>query len=51
MGFSNKLPDYKFLKIYKPPVSSKVYSGSGELVNDFSSEKEFLFHITIPENY
>ena len=26
-AFSNNLPDYKFLKNYKPPVSSKVYSG------------------------
>ena len=26
-GFSNDLPDYKFLKNYKAPVSSKVYSG------------------------
>ena len=26
--FSNELPDYKFLKNYKPPVSSKVYSGT-----------------------
>ena len=34
-AFSNKLPDYKFLKSYKPPVSSKVYSGEGELVSDF----------------
>ena len=39
--FSNKLPDYKFLKSYKAPVSSKVYF-HGELVNDFSSrEKNF----------
>ena len=37
-AFSNNLPDYKFLKNYKPAVSSKVYSGNGELVNDFSSE-------------
>ena len=34
--FSNELPDYKFLKNYKPPVSSKVYSGAGES----------LFHLT-----
>ena len=34
--FSTKLPDYKFLKNYKPPVSSKLYSGSGELVSEFS---------------
>ena len=37
--YSNKIPDYKFLKKYKPPVSSKVYSGDGELVADFSREK------------
>ena len=41
-AFSNKLPDYKFLKSYKPPVSSKVYSGDGELVNDFSTEKRIF---------
>jgi len=41
-AFSNKLPDYKFLKSYKPPVSSKVYSGNGELVNDFSAEKRIF---------
>ncbi len=48
--FSNKLPDYKFLKNYKAPVSSKVYSGEGELVNDFSSEKRiFVPYSAIPE--
>jgi len=41
-AFSNNLPDYKFLKSYKPPVSSKVYSGEGELVNDFSSERRIF---------
>ena len=45
-AFSNNLPDYKFLKNYKPAVSSKVYSGNGELVNDFSTEKR----IFIPYN-
>ena len=40
--YSNKLPDYKFLKNYKPPVSSKLYSGSGQLVSDFSSEKRIF---------
>ena len=30
-SFSNNIPDYKFLKNYKPPVSSKVYSGNGPL--------------------
>ena len=40
-AFSNNLPDYKYLKNYKAPVSSKIYSGSGELIQDFSSEKNF----------
>ena len=48
-AFSNNLPDYKFLKSYKPPVSSKVYSGDGELVNDFSTEKRiFVPYKAIP---
>ncbi len=48
--FSSKLPDYKFLKNYKPPVSSKLYSGSGELVSEFSSEKRiFVPYNVIPE--
>ncbi len=40
--YSNKLPDYKFLKNYKPSVSSKVYSGEGVLISDFSTEKRIF---------
>ncbi len=48
--YSNKIPDYKFLKSYKPPVSSKVYSGDGELVADFSKEKRiFVPYNSIPK--
>ena len=48
--YSNKLPDYKFLKNYKPSVSSKLYSGGGELVSDFSSERRiFVPYNTIPK--
>ena len=48
--YSNTLPDYKFLKNYKPPVSSKLYSGIGELVSDFSSEKRiFVPYNAIPK--
>ena len=46
-SFSNKIPDYKFLKNYKPPVSSKVYSGDGTLVADFSREKKCLCHMKL----
>ena len=49
--FSNNIPDYKFLKNYKPPVSSKVYSGDGFLVADFSKEKRIFVPFTsIPKN-
>ena len=49
--FSNNIPDYKFLKNYKPPVSSKVYSGKGDLVADFSKEKRiFVPYSSIPKN-
>ena len=50
-NFSNNIPDYKFLKNYKPPVSSKVYSGKGDLVADFSREKRiFVPYSSIPKN-
>ncbi len=49
--YSNEIPDYKFLKNYKPAVSSKVYSGNGELVADFSKEKRvFVPFNSIPKN-
>ena len=50
-NYSNDIPDYKFLKSYKPPVSSKVYSRNGELVADFSKEKRvFVPYNAIPKN-
>ena len=49
-NFSTNIPDYKFLKSYKPPVSSKVYSGNGNLVADFSKEKRiFVPYSSIPK--
>jgi penicillin-binding protein 1A len=50
-SYSNNIPDYKFLKNYKPSVSSKVYSGNGDLVADFSKEKRiFVPYNSIPKN-
>ena len=50
-SYSNNIPDYHFLKSYKPPVSSKVYSREGELVADFSTEKRvFVPFSSIPKN-
>ncbi len=49
--YSNELPDYTFLNNYKPSVSSKVYSGDGDLVADFSQEKRvFVPFNSIPKN-
>ena len=49
-SFSNNIPDYKFLKNYKPPVSSKMYAGNGDLVADFSQEKRiFVPFSSIPK--
>ena len=48
--YANKLPDYKFLKNFKPPVSSKLYSGNGEIVIDFSTQKRiFVPYNSIPK--
>ncbi len=50
-SFSNSIPDYKFLNNYKPAVSSKMYSGNGDLVADFSREKRiFVPYSAIPKN-
>ncbi len=50
-NYSNNIPDYKFLKNYKPSVSSKVYSGDGDVVANFSTEKRiFVPYRSIPQN-
>ena len=49
--FSNKIPDYKFLKNYKPAVSSKMYSGNGEVVADFSKEKRIFVKLKLYINF
>ena len=39
---SSFIADLGFVKNYKPSVSSKVYSGNGVLISDFSSEKRIF---------
>ena len=43
--FSNDLPDFGFLKTYKPPVSTKVYDIEGDVIADFSREKRSFVEI------
>lgn len=37
--FSSDLPDFSFLKTYKPAVSTKVYDIEGDAIADFSRER------------
>jgi len=40
--FSTDLPDYKILANYKPPVSSRVHSGEGQLIAEYALQKRFF---------
>jgi len=49
--FSSDLPDYKILSNYKPPISSRVHSGEGQLIAEFALQKRlFVPYETIPKN-
>ena len=43
--FSSDLPDFEFLKTYKPPVSTKVYDIRGDVIADFSRERRSFVKI------
>lgn len=48
--FSSDLPDYKILANYKPPVSSRVHSGEGQLIAEYALQKRlFIPYDFIPE--
>ena len=40
--FSSDLPDYKILSNYKPPVSSRVHSGEGQLIAEYALQKRIF---------
>ena len=44
------MPDYKILSSYKPPVSSRVHSGEGQLIAEYALQKRlFIPYDSIPE--
>ena len=43
--FSSDLPDFAFLKTYKPAVSTKVYDIKGDVIADFSRERRSFINI------
>ena len=43
--FSSDLPDFSFLKTYKPPVSTKVYDINGDVIADFSRERRSFIKV------
>jgi len=48
--FSSDLPDYKILSNYKPPVSSRVHSGEGQLMAEYALQKRlFIPYESIPK--
>ena len=48
--FSADLPDYKILANYKPPVSSRVHSGDGQLIAEYALQKRlFIPYDSIPK--
>ena len=49
--FSSGLPDYKILANYKPPISSRVHSGEGQLIAEYALQKRlFIPYDFIPKN-
>ncbi len=49
--FSSDLPDYKILANYKPPISSRVHSGEGQLIAEYAIQKRlFIPYDSIPKN-
>ena len=48
--FSTDLPDYKILANYKPPISSRDYSGEGQLIAEYALQKRlFIPYDSIPK--
>ena len=48
--FSTDLPDYKILANYKPPISSRVHSGEGQLIAEYALQKRlFIPYQSIPK--
>jgi len=48
--FSSDLPDYKILASYKPPISSRVHSGEGQLIAEYALQKRlFIPYEAIPK--
>tara|TARA_Y100000590_G_scaffold217931_1_gene246870 strand:+ start:3329 stop:5755 length:2427 start_codon:yes stop_codon:yes gene_type:complete len=48
--FSSDLPDYKILANYKPPVSSRVHSGEGQLIAEYAIQKRlFIPYDSVPK--
>jgi len=49
--FSADLPDYKILANYKPPISSRVHAGDGQLIAEYALQKRlFIPYDSIPKN-
>ena len=44
------MPDYKILSSYKPPISSRVHSGEGQLIAEYALQKRlFIPYDSVPK--
>ena len=44
--YTKDLPDYKQLKEYTPSIISRLYTGNGTLLAEFSAEKRVFIPVT-----
>ena len=48
--FSSDLHDYKILSNYKPPISSRIHSGEGQIIAEYALQKRlFIPYDSIPD--
>ena len=45
MDYSEDLPDYKSLKNYNPPVTTRLYSNDGKFLKEYAKEKRLFVPI------
>jgi penicillin-binding protein 1A len=45
--YGQDLPDYESLKTYEPDVVTRVYTGNGRLMAEFSTEKRIFVPIEV----
>ena len=49
--FGRNLPDYSSLKVYEPPVVTRIYAGDGSIFAEYASQRRVFIPVdAVPEN-